>query len=197
MRAQLLSLVQLCVTPWTVAHQAPLSMRFFRQKYWSGLPFPCQGHLPDPGVESTSPAWQTDSLPLQHLGRLAAGSSTLRAHHSLHKTQARGPVHRHRSLDSFAHVLFVPVTARNSPMSAWGCPALSDAVSEGQDQKHVSHVYTFRNHFPLSCSYLNNCLKKCCSQSTLIRCSQYTLSTYFYMKGKWQQALSPTDYFCC
>ena len=62
MRAQLLSLVQLCVTPWTVAHQAPLSMRFFRQKYWSGLPFPCQGHLPDPGVESTSPAWQTDSL---------------------------------------------------------------------------------------------------------------------------------------
>ena len=39
------------VTPWTVAHQAPLSMGFSRQEYWSGLPFPSPGHLPDPGME--------------------------------------------------------------------------------------------------------------------------------------------------
>ena len=41
---------------WTVAHQAPLSMGFFRWEYWSWLPFPCSEDLPDPGVERTSPA---------------------------------------------------------------------------------------------------------------------------------------------
>ena len=53
-------------TPWTVAHQAPLSMEFFRQEYWSGLPFPSPGDLPDPGIETASPALQADSLPLSH-----------------------------------------------------------------------------------------------------------------------------------
>ena len=44
------------MTPWTVAHQAPpLSMGFSRQEYWSELPFPSLGHLPDPGIEPTSP----------------------------------------------------------------------------------------------------------------------------------------------
>ena len=41
-------------TPWTVAHQAPLSMGFSRQEYWSGLPYPPPGDLPDPGIEPTS-----------------------------------------------------------------------------------------------------------------------------------------------
>ena len=45
-------------TPWTVACQAPLSMRFSRQEYWSGLPFPSPGGLPDPGIEPRSPALQ-------------------------------------------------------------------------------------------------------------------------------------------
>ena len=49
-------------TPWTVAHQAPLSMGFSRQEYWSGLPLPSPGCLPDPGIESGSPALQADSL---------------------------------------------------------------------------------------------------------------------------------------
>ena len=53
-------------TPWTTAHQAPLSIEFSRQEYWSGLPFPSPGHLPNLGTESTSPAWQADSLPLSH-----------------------------------------------------------------------------------------------------------------------------------
>ena len=43
------------VTPWIVAHQAPLSMGFFRQEYWSGLPFPPPGDLPKPGIEPESP----------------------------------------------------------------------------------------------------------------------------------------------
>ena len=53
--------------------QAPLSMGFFRQKYWSGLPFALPRDLPDPGIESTSPAspaWQKDSLPLSNLESL-------------------------------------------------------------------------------------------------------------------------------
>ena len=51
MCAQLLSHVQLFGTPWTVAHQAPLSMEFSRQEYWSGLPFPTSGDFPNPGIE--------------------------------------------------------------------------------------------------------------------------------------------------
>ena len=46
--------VQLSVTPWTIAHQAPLSMGFSRQEYWSGLPCPPPGDLPDPGIRSVS-----------------------------------------------------------------------------------------------------------------------------------------------
>ena len=63
MYAQLLSQVQLLATPWTVARQAPLSKWFFRQEYWSGLPFPSPGDLPDPGIEPGSPTLQADFLP--------------------------------------------------------------------------------------------------------------------------------------
>ena len=48
--------------PWTVAHQASLSMGFSRQEYWSGSPFPSPGDLPDPEMEPTSPALQADAL---------------------------------------------------------------------------------------------------------------------------------------
>ena len=57
-----LSCVQLFVTPRTVALQAPLHMGFSRQEYWSGLPFPSPGDLPNPGIEPGSPALQADSL---------------------------------------------------------------------------------------------------------------------------------------
>ena len=50
------------VTPWTVAHQAPLSMGFSGQQYWSGLPFPSPRDLPNPGIEPGSPALQVASL---------------------------------------------------------------------------------------------------------------------------------------
>ena len=64
-----LSLVtKLCptlTTPWTVACQATLSMGFFRQEYWSGLPFPSPGDLPEPGIEPGSPTLKTDSLPTE------------------------------------------------------------------------------------------------------------------------------------
>ena len=58
------------VTPWTVTCQAPLSLQLPWQEYWSGLPFPSLGDLPDPGIEPTSPAWQADSSLLSNLGNL-------------------------------------------------------------------------------------------------------------------------------
>ena len=63
--------VQLFVTPWTAAHQAPLSIVFSRKEYWSGLPIPPPGDLPNPGFEYVPPlcpALQEDSLPWSHLG---------------------------------------------------------------------------------------------------------------------------------
>ena len=64
-----LSRVQLFATPWTVAHQAPLSMGFSRQEYWSGLPFPSPGDLPDPGIEPRSPALEADALTSEPPGK--------------------------------------------------------------------------------------------------------------------------------
>ena len=60
------------MAPWTAAHQAPLSMEFSRQEYWSGLPFPTPGTLPDPEIEPrspASPALQADSLPAEPSGK--------------------------------------------------------------------------------------------------------------------------------
>ena len=59
-----LSHVRLFATLWTVAHQAPPSMGFSRQEYWSGLPFPSPGDLPNPGIEPQSPTLQADALTL-------------------------------------------------------------------------------------------------------------------------------------
>ena len=64
-----LSLVRLFAIPWTVADQAPLSMGFFRQGCWSGLPFPSPGDLPDPGIEPRSPTLQADALPSEPPGK--------------------------------------------------------------------------------------------------------------------------------
>ena len=64
-----LSHVQLFVTLWTVAYQTPLSMGFFRQEYWSGLPFPSPGDLADPGIEPGSPTLQADALTSEPPGK--------------------------------------------------------------------------------------------------------------------------------
>ena len=64
-----LSRVQLFATPWTVDNQAPPSMGFSRQEYWSGLPFPSPGDLPDPGIEPRSPALQADALTSEPPGK--------------------------------------------------------------------------------------------------------------------------------
>ena len=71
------------VIPWTVAHQAPLSMGFSRQEHWSRLPFPSPGDLPDPGIEPKSPALQADSLLTERLSLPFQSYIVL-----VHKTQA-------------------------------------------------------------------------------------------------------------
>ena len=65
-----LSRVQLFATPWTVACQAPPSMGFSRQEYWSRLPFPFPRDLPDPRIEPRSSALQADALPSELPGKL-------------------------------------------------------------------------------------------------------------------------------
>ena len=73
----MLSHVQLFATPWTIVLQAPLSMEFSSQEYWSGLPFLSPGDLPHAGTEPSFPLvhWQADSLPLVRPGRLLKGAS--------------------------------------------------------------------------------------------------------------------------
>ena len=75
-RCSMLTCFRLFGTPWTVAHQAPLSMGFPRQEYWSGLPFPSPGDLPDPGIELASASLQADSLPTEPLGKPTKDAQT-------------------------------------------------------------------------------------------------------------------------
>ena len=68
-----LSFIQLFSTPWTVAHQVPLSMGISRLEYWSGLPFSFPGDIPNPGIKSRSPALQADYFPFEPLEFLIIG----------------------------------------------------------------------------------------------------------------------------
>ena len=67
--AQSLSHIQFFTTLWIVAYQVPKSMEFSRQEYWSGLPFPSPGDLPNPGIELGPPALQADALPSEQPGK--------------------------------------------------------------------------------------------------------------------------------
>ena len=78
-----LSHVQLFEIPWTVAYQAPMSMGSSRQEYWSGLPFPSPGDLPNPGIEPRSPALQADALPSEPQGKSIRQERGLRNHTSV------------------------------------------------------------------------------------------------------------------
>ena len=79
---KLLSHVRLFATPWTVAHQAPPSVGFSRQEYWSGLPFPSPGDLPDPGIEPGSPTLWADALPSETPGNPSLHSLVPSKHHT-------------------------------------------------------------------------------------------------------------------
>ena len=76
-KVKLFSRVRLFATLWTVAYQAPPSMKFSRQEYWSGLPFPSPGDLPDPGTEPGSPALEADTLTSEPPGKPLLGINVI------------------------------------------------------------------------------------------------------------------------
>ena len=94
--------------PWTVAHQAPPSMGFSRQEYWSGVPFPSPGDLPDPGIEPRSPTLQADALTSAPPGKLKMCSfyGWVIFHH----------IHVPQLLYPFIHVVYHEALSRNSPL---------------------------------------------------------------------------------
>ena len=100
---KLLSRIWLFATPWTVAHQTLPSMGFSRQEYWSGLPFPSLGDLPDPGIEPGFPALQADALLSEPPGKPGMLPET------------------------FRKCLSVPRASYSKQGCAWGCPLLSSA----------------------------------------------------------------------
>ena len=68
-KVNLLSCIRLFAAPLTIAYEAPPSLEFFKQEYWSGLPFPSPGDLPNPAIEAESPTLQTDVLPSEPPGK--------------------------------------------------------------------------------------------------------------------------------
>ena len=72
------------MTPWTVAREAPLSMEFYRQEYWNGLPFPTPGYLPNPRIELRSSALQADSLQSETPGKPLPDYRRTVKHKNLH-----------------------------------------------------------------------------------------------------------------
>ena len=96
---QSLSHVQPFVTPWTITCQAPLSMGFPRQEFWSGLPFPSPGDLPHPGIESHLLQWHLDSLPLSYQESLSQGKSDpIQANHVNLCHKAKNLLAKHRTI---------------------------------------------------------------------------------------------------
>ena len=90
-KRQSLSRVRLFVTPWTAACQAPLSMDFSRQEYWSGYLSPSAGDLPDSGIEPVFPALQVDSLPAELPGKPKSLKNALSSQHHPEGQQSDSP----------------------------------------------------------------------------------------------------------
>ena len=134
--------VWLFVTLWTVAHQAPLSMGFSRQEYWSGLPSPSPGYLPDPGMDHESPTLQAGALPCEPPGK----SENLRGHLN-HARQATG------SPDPKATRARAGTRSKGA-CSSWPCRPGWSSVSTGDTSLFsCSKKYpTLSIHFP-SCAY--------------------------------------------
>ena len=111
-------------TPWTVAHQASPSMGFSRQEYWSGLPFPSPGDLPNPGIKPRSPALQADALTLWATKEVQIG---------LVKWKSRPALCTR--MDSRVHGIL-----QSRILVLWVAFPFSRRSSQAKDQTQVSHI---------------------------------------------------------
>ena len=117
MCTQSLSCVRLFETLWTVARQAPLSMRFFRQEYWNGLLFPSPGYLPNPGSEPASPALAGRFFTTEPPGKLLI-ITTLQTTPKLSNLKQQTSTHSFCRSEIWVQLSWVPVALGLS----WSCP---------------------------------------------------------------------------
>ena len=116
-----LLLVWLFATPWTVAYQAPLSMGFYRQEYWSGLPFPSPGYLPDPGIK--------------------LGSSTLQADSTIWATRESHEVKVTQSCPTLCDPTnYTVLGILQARILEWAALPFSRGSSQPRDQTQISHI---------------------------------------------------------
>ena len=108
--------VRLFETLWTVARQAPLSMRFFRQEYWNGLLFPSPGHLPNPGSEPASPALAGRFFTTEPPGKLLI-ITTLQTTPKLSNLKQQTPTHSFCRSEIWVQLSWVPLALGLS----WSC----------------------------------------------------------------------------
>ena len=116
--------VRLFATPWTIAYQAPLSVGFSRQEYWSGLPFPSPGGLPNPGIEPGYPTLQTGSLPSEPSGKLVY--QTVKNLPAMRETWLRSlgwedPLEGGHGNPLLAYSCLENPTDRGAWRATWGC----------------------------------------------------------------------------
>ena len=123
-----LSRVQLFATPWTVAYQAPSSMGFFRQEYWSGLPFPSPGDLPNPGIEPRSPTLQADALLSEPPGK---SENHLPGEHLFQKNKLKWLKSISYNMDYIQDYLQLFATSQTTAHEAPLCPWNSSGKNTG------------------------------------------------------------------
>ena len=116
-----LSHVRLFETPWTVAYQTPLSVEFSSQEYWSGLPFPSPGDLPDPGIEPRSPTLQADCSSSEAHRETAKICSYTPWRGSQSSLCCKG-AHRHQSFD---FGIIQSLLHSNPSLLFWNCCGLA------------------------------------------------------------------------
>ena len=128
------------VTPWTVARQATLSMGFSREKYWSGLPFPSPGYLPNLGIKPGSPTFQADSLLSEPPS--SSGIQNLTALNDLHYYLS-SLIHSHFSSGLFSLLQFTLHFSMKSFKIFHVMPDLSSNISCGFHlmQNEIQHSY--------------------------------------------------------
>ena len=133
-----LSHVQLFSTPWTVAYHTPPSMGFSKQEYWSGLPFPSPGDLPNPGIEPGSPVLQADALPSEPPGKSIRVYSNARFSYLMYHRQP-DPLREDTAFESESEVAqLCPTTS--DPMN---CSPPGSSVHEISQARLLEQVNVF------------------------------------------------------